>query len=52
MSQWMTWFTMGKYSVYVWSAYGIAAILLAMQLLGIRWQTQRTWRKLQLWFKR
>lgn len=52
MSQWMTWFAMGKYSVYVWSAYGICAILLAMQLLGIRLQTQKTWQKLQWWLKR
>lgn len=52
MNHIMQWLDMGKYSVYVWPAYGIVAIVLLMQVLGIKWQRKKTMNKLKMWFKK
>lgn len=52
MSQFYEWLSMGGYSAYVWSAYGLTGAILLINLLGIRWQKLRTRQKLQRWFKR
>lgn len=52
MTQFIQWWLMGGYSMYVWPAYGIVCIVLTMNLLGIRWQYKRTRKKLQQWFNR
>ncbi|MCC5793033.1 MAG: heme exporter protein CcmD [Natronohydrobacter sp.] len=52
MTQWFEWLTMGKYSLFVWPAYGLVCVILVMQLLGIRWQRRKTMQRLQHWFKR
>ena len=52
MSNFLTWVTMGKYSLFVWPAYGVVGIVLVMNMLGIRWQRKNTFKRLQHWFKR
>lgn len=52
MSQFFAWLDMGGYSMYVWPAYGLVAIVLVMNLLGIKRQKAKTQQKLQRWFKR
>ncbi|WP_198333091.1 heme exporter protein CcmD [Legionella clemsonensis] len=52
MSQFITWWSMGGYSAYVWSAYALAALVLVGHVLGIRMQRLRTIKHLQQWFKR
>ncbi|MFC3907731.1 heme exporter protein CcmD [Legionella dresdenensis] len=43
---------MGGYSIYIWPAYGLVAVVLVMNLLGIRLQRQSTIKRLQQWFKK
>jgi heme exporter protein D len=52
MKQIIEWLSMGGYSLYIWPAYGIVSVLLVMNLLGIKWQKERTFKKLQQWFKK
>ncbi|WED41789.1 heme exporter protein CcmD [Legionella cardiaca] len=52
MSQFMHWWSMGGYSMYVWPAYGLVCIVLGIHVFGIRSQRLRTITKLQQWFKR
>lgn len=52
MSQLMQWLSMGGYAFYIWPAYGFVFAVLAINILGIKWQTKRTHKLLQLWFKR
>lgn len=52
MTSLFEWLAMGGYSAYVWTAYGLVAAVLTMNLLGVRWQKLRTHQKLQRWFKR
>lgn len=49
MTQFLHWFTMGGYSMYVWPAYGVVLSVLALNLVGIRWQQKRTRKKIQQW---
>lgn len=51
MNQFWEWLAMGGYSCYVWSAYGLVGAVLAMNLLGIKWQKNKTRQKLQQWFR-
>lgn len=51
MSHFVRWLAMGGYSIYVWPAYGVVAVVLVMNLLGMKWQRNRTRQKLQHWFK-
>lgn len=51
MSQLSHWLSMGGYSLYIWSAYGLAAIVFTLNLLGMKRQKFRTKKKLQQWFK-
>lgn len=44
--------TMGPYSLYVWSAYGLTALVLGISILGIKWQRHRTRKLLKLWLGR
>ncbi|KTD65502.1 heme exporter protein CcmD [Legionella spiritensis] len=43
--------TMGGYFMYVWPAYGLAALVFAVHFIGIRWQRKQTRKKLQQWFR-
>ncbi len=52
MNQFLQWVAMGGYSFYIWPAYGLVCVVLVMNLLGIKWQRQRTRKKLHQWFKR
>ncbi|MCL5272916.1 MAG: heme exporter protein CcmD [Gammaproteobacteria bacterium] len=52
MSAFFEWLAMGGYSTYVWTAYGLVAVVLTMNLLGVKLQKLRTHQKLQRWFKR
>ncbi|KTD15517.1 heme exporter protein CcmD [Legionella sainthelensi] len=52
MNQFLEWLTMGGYSIYVWSAYGLVSVVLVMNLLGMKWKRKQTRQKLQQWFKR
>ncbi|AUH72692.1 heme exporter protein CcmD [Legionella sainthelensi] len=51
MNQFLEWLTMGGYSIYVWSAYGLVSVVLVMNLLGMKWKRKQTRQKLQQWFK-
>ena len=42
MNQLMEWIAMGGYSFYIWPAYGLVCVVLVLNLLGIKWQKQRT----------
>lgn len=52
MSQFQQWLTMGGYSTYIWSAYGLVGLVFLMNLINIKFQRKRTRKKLQQWFKR
>ncbi|ARB90897.1 heme exporter protein CcmD [Legionella longbeachae] len=52
MNQFLEWITMGGYSIYVWSAYGLVSVVIVMNLLGMKWKRKQTRQKLQQWFKR
>ncbi|KTC67958.1 heme exporter protein CcmD [Legionella birminghamensis] len=52
IDEFLNWFSMGGYSIYIWPAYGLVCVLLVMNLLGIKWQRRQTRRKLQRWLKR
>lgn len=51
MSQLFDWLAMGGYSLYVWSAYGLVAMVLALNVIAVRRQKKRTKNFLQQWFK-
>lgn len=51
MSQWTTWFAMGGYAGYVWSAYGLVLVVMVGTLIGTAWQRKRTLKKLDQWFR-
>lgn len=52
MNLFIAWLAMGGYSIYVWSAYGLVAVVMVMNLLGMKWKKKQTYRKLHQWFKR
>lgn len=52
MSKFITWLTMGGYSIYIWPAYGLVCVVLVMHLLGIKVNRFQTRKKLNQWFKR
>lgn len=52
MNRFLEWLTMGGYSIYVWTAYGLVCVVLVMNLLGMKWKRKQTRHKLQQWFKR
>lgn len=52
MTQFMQWLAMGGYSSYIWSAYGLVVVVLAMNTVGLRLQRARARKLLQQWFKR
>ena len=45
----MTWFDMGGYAAYIWSAYGTVFMVLLANLLQTKEEQNRTWRMLQRW---
>ena len=51
MNQFQQWLSMGGYSSYVWSAYGLVVIVLLSNLLSVKLQRKHTRKKLQLWYK-
>lgn len=52
MSAWSHVFDMGGYAMYVWPAYGLVFMVLISNLVALRRQRLRTFKKLQQWFKR
>ena len=48
----MTWFDMGGYATYIWSAYGTVFIVLLANVLQTKAEQKRTWRSLQRWMER
>lgn len=44
---WQAFFAMGGYAAYVWPSYGVAAILLAANLIIPHWRERRLLRRLQ-----
>lgn len=52
MTQFMQWLAMGGYSSYIWSAYGLVVVVLAINTVGLRLQRARARKLLQQWFKR
>lgn len=46
----MQWFGMGGYSVYIWSAYGVALFLLSANLIACFRQKKQVQKKLKQWF--
>ena len=51
MSQFTNWLAMGGYSSYVWPAYGLVCLVLALTWSGIKWQRIQIRKKLQQWLK-
>jgi len=51
MHAFITWFNMGGYAAYVWSAYGVVFIVLMLNLLQTRAEQKRTWRALRRWME-
>jgi len=51
MNQLMHWFSMGGYSTYVWSSYGVVFVVLVWNALGCGRQKKRTEKLLGSWFK-
>lgn len=49
MSALMAWFDFGKYSLYVWPAYGIVLCALLTCVLVLTWQKKRTITQLKKW---
>lgn len=45
------WFSMGGYSLYVWSGYGIVAIFLLLTIASCQLQKKRIRKSLLTWFK-
>lgn len=52
MNQFYEWLAMGGYSLYVWPAYGLVCMVLALNLFGMKIKKKQTRHKLQQWFKR
>ncbi|EHL31454.1 heme exporter protein CcmD [Legionella drancourtii] len=40
MNQFVEWFAMGGYSIYVWPAYGLVGVVFVMNLLGMKWKKE------------
>lgn len=51
MSQFISWCSMGGYSVYVWSAYGLVTLVLFMNYVAVRAHKKRIHQKLRQWLK-
>ncbi len=51
MSTLMQYFSMGKYTYYVWPAYGVVVGMLLLQGLNCRLQKERIKKSLKIWFK-
>ena len=52
MNQFIEWASMGGYSLYVWSAYGLVFTVLFINIINIKSKKNRTQKKLGQWFKR
>jgi len=52
MNPFFTWFSMGGYSNYIWSAYGIVFLVLVLNMLSIQVKTKRTKKELQQSFRK
>lgn len=48
----MTWFDMGGYAAYIWSAYGLVFIILIAHVVQTKVEQKRTWRMLKRWVER
>lgn len=51
MEQFVTWCNMGGYAAYVWSAYGLVAMVLLMNLFAVKRQQKQVRNRLKQWFK-
>lgn len=52
MTHLFQWFSMGGYSFYVWTAYGLACSVLVANILAVRLEGTRVRKRLEQWFKR
>jgi heme exporter protein D len=46
----LQWVNMGGYALYVWTAYGVAFLVLAMQFISVSRHKKNTEKKLTTWF--
>lgn len=51
MNQLIEWASMGGYSLYVWSSYGLVSVVLLANAWVVRNKKKKTQRQLQQWFK-
>lgn len=51
MNQLVQWLSMGGYSAYVWSAYGLVTLTLIISFFSVKSKKKRTQQILQHWFK-
>ncbi len=47
----MSWFDFGKYSVFIWTAYGVAAVVLAANVVAAVLRSRRTRQRLHDYHK-
>jgi heme exporter protein CcmD len=47
----MSWFDLGKYTPYIWTAYGIAAVVLTANIVAAVRRTRRTRQRLRDYFR-
>lgn len=46
----LNWLAMNGYSYYIWSAYGLVALVMVVNIIEIKHQRNKVWQKLQRWF--
>ncbi len=51
MTVFLHWFAMNGYAAYIWSAYGLVFLVLAVNVVFIKRNTIRTRNLLRQWFK-
>lgn len=51
MNQLMEWASMGGYSLYVWSSYGLVGAVLILNIFTAQDKKKKTQHQLQQWFK-
>lgn len=47
----MSWFDFGKYTAYIWTAYGIAAVVLTANVVAAVLRSRRTRQRLHDYYK-
>ena len=52
MTEFLHWFAMNGYAIYIWPAYGLVIFVLTINLLLIKKQGRLTRQLLRQWFKK